>query len=75
MYRSVIKVTPQEEYKLLIEFDDNSIKILDMKPYLDFGLFKQLKDKRVFNKVRVSFDTIEWEVGLDLDPEFVYSKA
>jgi hypothetical protein len=28
----------------------------------------------VFKSVKVSFDTIEWESGIDLDPEFVYQK-
>ena len=46
-----------------------------MKPYLDFGVFRQLREPGVFNQVRVSFDTIEWDPGIDLDPEFVYSKT
>jgi hypothetical protein len=25
--------------------------------------------------VTVAFDTIEWEVGVNLDPEFVYNKC
>jgi hypothetical protein len=32
-----------------------------------------LKDVRIFNSVRVSFDTIEWENEADLDPEFLYT--
>ena len=75
MYKSIVKVTPQEDYKLLIEFEDNTKKVLDMKPYLEFGLFRHLKDKDNFNNVRVAFDTIEWAIGLDLDPEFVYDKS
>ena len=46
-----------------------------MKPFLDFGVFKQLKEPREFKKVRISFDTVEWASGVDLDPEFVYSKC
>ena len=26
-------------------------------------------------RVRVAFDTIEWDAGVDLDPEFVYTKC
>ena len=33
------------------------------------------KDYSSFKKVRVAFDTIEWESGVDLDPEFVYEKC
>lgn len=46
-----------------------------MKPYLDFGVFKRFKDQASFEKVTVVFDTIEWESGTDLDPEFVYKKC
>ena len=34
-----------------------------------------MKDIDEFKKVRVAFDTIEWENGLDLDPEFLYEKS
>jgi hypothetical protein len=29
----------------------------------------------VFKKVRVSYDTVEWENGLDLDPEYLYEHS
>ena len=46
-----------------------------MKPYLDFGAFKRLQDYDSFRRVRVAFDTIEWDCGLDLDPEFIHAKS
>lgn len=75
MYPSVKKVIPAEDYLLSIDFDNGEKRILDMKPYLGFGVFQKLKERRAFNRVHVSFDTIEWESGIDLDPEFVYSKS
>jgi hypothetical protein len=33
------------------------------------------KDDNAFKRVRVAFDTIEWDSGIDLDPEFVYAKC
>lgn len=75
MYPSVIKVTPEKEYLLTIEFDNGESGILDMKPYLDFGVFQKLNDIHRFNRARVSFDTVEWDNGIDLDPEFVYANC
>lgn len=75
MYPSVVKVTPSEDYRVLVEFDNNEKGILDMSPYLDFGVFTKLKDPESFKTVRVSFDTIEWLDGIDLDPKFVYDKS
>jgi hypothetical protein len=75
MYPSVKNVTPTEDYLLSIDFDNGERGILDMKPYLDFGIFQRLKEQNAFNRVRVSFDTIEWDSGIDLDPEFVYNNS
>ncbi len=75
MYPSIKGVTPKENYILSITFDNGEHGILDMKPFLDFGIFQSLKNQSAFNRVRVVFDTIEWESGADLDPEFVYKKC
>jgi len=75
MYPSVINVTAENNYKLAIKFDNGEQGILDMKPFLEIGVFQKLKELAVFNQVHVSFDTIEWSIGVDLDPEFVYSKC
>jgi hypothetical protein len=60
---------------LEIQFDNGESGTLDMKQFLDFGVFRRLKDPGVFNSVRVSFDTIEWDSGIDLDPEFIYEQC
>jgi hypothetical protein len=75
MYPSVTSVIPREDYLLDITFNNGEKGILDMKPYLDFGVFNRIKDYSSFKKVSVAFDTIEWESGVDLDPEFVYDKC
>jgi hypothetical protein len=58
-----------------ITFSNGECGVLDMKPYLGFGIFNRLNDRKSFEKVTVAFDTIEWESGADLDPEFVYDKC
>lgn len=75
MHPSVTNVIPSDDYILQIDFDNGEHGTLDMKPYLDFGVFHRLKDRNVFKRVRVSFDTVEWDSGIDLDPEFVYEKC
>jgi len=75
MYLSVKKVKPLSDYNLELTFENNGIKIFDVKPYLDTGLFKTLKDKKIFKMVKVSYDTIEWPNKVDLDPEVLYEKS
>jgi len=75
MCPSVKEVTPGEDYVLSIVFDNGARGTLDMKPFLDFGVFRRLRDVETFRQVKVAFDTIEWPPGIDLDPEFVYEKC
>ena len=51
--KEIIKVEPLEDYKLLLTFENNEKKIKDMKPYLNKGIFKKLKDINFFNKVLI----------------------
>ena len=75
MYLSVRKVKPLKDYKLELTFENKEIKIFDVKPYLDTGLFKTLTDINIFKMVKISYDTIEWPNGIDLDPEVLYEKS
>lgn len=75
MYPSVRKVTAAENYRIVVEFDNDESGVLDMGPYLGFGVFNKLKEPGIFDTVRVSFDTVEWVNGIDLDPKFVYEKC
>jgi len=38
-------------------------------------MFKTLQDKNFFKMVKISFDTIGWPNGIDLDPEILYEKS
>ena len=63
-YPTIKKVSPRKNYTLFVEFDNNERGLLNMKPYLNFGVFNTIKDIKKFNQVRVSFDTIEWSNDL-----------
>ncbi|VAX35776.1 hypothetical protein MNBD_UNCLBAC01-309 [hydrothermal vent metagenome] len=75
MYPAVKKVNPENNYILSIIFDNGENGQLDMKPMLNFGIFQRIKDCEIFKQVHVAFDTIEWDCGVDLDPEYVYKKC
>jgi hypothetical protein len=75
MYPSVKEVVAGTDYVLSIVFDNGERGVLDMKEFLDFGVFQRIKNRDAFQRVRVAFDIIEWDCGVDLDPEFVYAKC
>ncbi len=75
MYLSVKDVKPQENYLLLLTFENGEKRQFDMKPYLHLGIFQELKDLEMFKTVRTSFDSIEWANEADLDPELLYQES
>jgi hypothetical protein len=62
------------EYKLLLTFEDGSAKIANLEPYLDGEIFEPLKNIGYFKTFRVDheLDTIVWENGADISPDFLY---
>ena len=65
-------VLPQKDYTLYIWFTNGEEGILDMKPYLNKGIFQALKDEKMFNTVTPFIGTIQWENQADLCPDTVY---
>lgn len=56
-------VKPNPNYTLDLIFNNGERKVFDVKPYLDKGIFKELKDLKVFNAVRPFLGSIEWPHG------------
>ena len=61
-------------YKLAITFENNITKIVDLDGHLEKGVFKPLQDVAYFKTVRVDedLDTIVWDNGADISPNFLY---
>ena len=68
----VVRVKPEENYTLRIWFSNGEKGILDMKPYLDKGIFRELRDLPMFNSVRPFLGTVQWANEADLCPDTVY---
>ena len=68
----VRNVETQEDYTLHLWFTNGEEGILDMKPYLDRGIFQALKDEKMFNTVKPFIGTIQWNNQADLCPDTVY---
>jgi len=73
--KKIIRAVALPDYRVEVIFEGGEQGILDMKPYLDFGIFTRLKNTTAFQQVHVSFDTIEWPCGPDLDPEWLREKV
>jgi hypothetical protein len=69
---TITTVHPWKDYTLSLEFSDKKSGVFDMKPYLETGIFQELRDEKKFQTARVNFGTVEWENGADFDPESLY---
>ena len=72
-----VAVECKPDYMLAVEFDNGERGLLDIKPYMDKGVFTQLRNPAVFATARViSFGAIAWIDGsIDLHPAWVYGKC
>jgi len=70
----VRKASYISDYKLLLTFEDETIRLVDLESYLDGSIFELLKNREYFKTVRVDpeLDTIVWENGADMSPDFLY---
>ena len=75
MYMSAKAVQALPEFKLLIAFDNGEQRVFDVSPYLDHGIFHELRNPTIFNSVRINFDSVEWANGADLCPEVLYRES
>jgi hypothetical protein len=71
----VVEVMANDDFSLDIKFVDGSVKRFDVKPYLEYGVFKELKDKSYFKRAHVAFGTVQWPNEQDISPETLYLES
>lgn len=65
-------VHPNPDYTLTLEFDNQEVRVFDVKPYLDKGIFRELREKSVFYSVRPFLGSVQWAGGQDFCPDTLY---
>ena len=67
--REIIKVDPNDDYSLRVNFDNGEVRIYDMS-YNLYGVFEVLKDKNKFKEVFIDeFGNIAWERDKNIDSQ------
>ncbi len=74
MFLHVTRVHYLQPYTLEVEFNDGSIKEVDLARELIGEVFEPLRDVSFFQHVFVNSETntIEWPNGADFAPEFLH---
>jgi hypothetical protein len=68
---------PLDGYVVRVVFADGKVRDVDIEPILDGPVFGPLRDRALFEQVKVDElgDTITWPTGADLDPDVMYGNA
>lgn len=72
MNPTVITVKPENGYKLAVTFENGEKRLFDVTPFLEKGVFSELKDINYFKKVKVAFGAIEWPHEQDFSKDTLY---
>ena len=71
----VTKAEYLEGYRLLVWFNDDAVKIVDLAGYLHKPHLAPLKEDDRIRRFQVDLGTIEWEGEIDIAPEYLYNIA
>jgi len=67
----VVSVEAIDNYKLRVSLSNGRKGVFDVSPYLDKGIFQELKDKQYFRSVRVAYGGVVWPHEQDFSPETI----
>lgn len=71
----VVAVEVYEPPSLVLSFANGERRRFDVSPYLDKGIFKELRDSVYFRSVRAVSGFVVWPRGQDFSPDTLYLKS
>jgi hypothetical protein len=71
----VTQVQPNPDYTLRLTFTNGQVRQFDVGPYLDRGIFQELRDQSLFSTVKVCLGTVQWKNGQDFCPDTLYEQS
>jgi hypothetical protein len=69
MYWDAVTVRPLSDYKIYVELENGTKGIFDVRPFLEHGIFRELKDINYFNQVGIALGAVTWPNEQDIAPE------
>ena len=75
MNPQVTRLTPQAHHRLLLEFSNGEVRLFDLTPWLDRGVFRALRDGPEFAQAEVVDGSVEWPGEIDLSFDTLYLRS
>ncbi len=73
--KKVVSAKANDDFTLDIQFNDGSLRKFDVKPYLNYPVFLELKDLGYFKNIKIVFGTVQWENEQDIAPDTLYMEG
>ncbi len=73
--KKIISAQAGDDFTLILKFNDGTLKRFDAKPYLEIGIFKELKNLNYFKNFRIAFGTVQWKNEQDFSPDTLYLES
>jgi hypothetical protein len=75
MYWDVVDVEPLDDYQIRVHLENGREGVFDLQPYLEHGVFQELKDPAYFRRVSIVLGAVTWPNGQDIAPETLYAEV
>lgn len=75
MFFDVVKMELRKNYEIYVEFEDGLKGIIDFREKLMTDhreIIRELADMDKFRAVKIQWDTLCWDNGVDFAPEYLY---
>ena len=69
MYWDVKSVTPLADHRIYVELEDGRRGAFDLKPYLDRGVMRELRNLHYFQQVGIVLGAVTWPHEQDIAPD------
>ncbi|MBS3908518.1 MAG: DUF2442 domain-containing protein [Actinobacteria bacterium] len=74
MTPDVIEFEILTDYRIKVILSSGKTGVFNVAPYLDKGIFTELKDYSYFKRARIEFGTLVWPNEQDFSPETIEIK-
>ena len=71
----VKSVQTQNDYCLLLTFENSEKRIFDLKPYLNKGVFSRLQNVALFKTAHMVSGSVEWQGDIDLSYDTLFTES
>ena len=71
----VVSVSTRKDFQLIVTFNSGEQRSFDMRPYLNYAVFRRLENPGFFSLARVDYGTVTWPGDIDIAPETLYDSS